>query len=123
MRLSSSMKATVEVRGSASDARDLTAVMSGVGGSSMQAQSRAAGLEGDPTRRAIAIVLLAAAYCALVCLTWGDPDAEVRRSWRETLFNWQTLVWLLFLLALAASMIAAGYRGCPGCAHRHAPFS
>ena len=32
-------------------------------------------LEGDLTRRAIAIALLAAAYCALVLLTWSnDPD-------------------------------------------------
>lgn len=77
-------------------------------------------LEGDITRRGIAMALLAAAYCAVVVLTWGDPDSEGGRSWRETLWNWHTLVWLAVLLAFAATFVAASY-GCGGCSHMAAP--
>jgi drug/metabolite transporter (DMT)-like permease len=66
-------------------------------------------LESDPTRRSIALALLAAAYCVVVILTWGDTDAEVRPGRRETLFNKQTLVWLAFLLVLTAALAAAAY--------------
>ena len=74
-------------------------------------------LEGDLTRRSIAAALLVAAFCAVVVLTWGDPDRAGRPSFRETLWNWQTLVWLLVLLALGAAVAAASYqqRQCPGC--------
>jgi peptidoglycan/LPS O-acetylase OafA/YrhL len=79
------------------------------------------GLESDLIRRSLALALLAAAYCALVILTWGDPDSEDRQGWRETLLNWQTLVWLAVLVALAAAMVTASYQGYPGWGRRHAP--
>lgn len=78
------------------------------------------GLEGDLTRRSIAIALLASAYGAIVILTWGDPEGPVSRDWRETLWNWQTLLWLAVLLALAAAFVAASY-GCGGCYHMPVP--
>jgi cyclic lactone autoinducer peptide len=74
-------------------------------------------LEGERTRRAIAMALVAVAYCAVVVLTWGDPDSGVRQHWRETLFNRQTLVWLAVLLALAAAFVAANVV-CGGCYHQ-----
>ena len=78
----------------------------------------------DLTRRSIAFALMAAAYSAIVILTWGgDSDSRVRRSWRETLWNRQTLVWLAVLVVLAAACVAAGYQQrCPGCSYRPAPF-
>ena len=82
-------------------------------------------LEGDPVRRAIATVLLAAAFCAIVALTWDDPDAEVRRSWRETLWNWHTLASLALMLAFAAVFVAAVFvavsYGCSGCGRMPVP--
>ncbi len=77
-------------------------------------------LEGDPNRRAIAMALLAAAFCAVVVLTWGDPDGPAGRDWRATLWNWQTLVWLAVLLLLAAAFVAASY-ACGGCYHMPVP--
>jgi hypothetical protein len=73
-------------------------------------------LEADLTRRSIAGALLVAAFCAVVILTWGDPDGEVR-GWRETLFNRQTLVWLGVLVVLAALIAAASFQQqqCPRC--------
>jgi hypothetical protein len=78
-------------------------------------------LEADPIRRGIAGVLLMAGFCAVVVLTWGDPDGEVR-GWRETLFNRQTLVWLAVLLVLGGAIAAASYVGCGGCYHKPAPY-
>ena len=72
----------------------------------------------DPIRRAIAIALLAAAFGAVVFLTWRRPDAEVRRDWRETLWNRRArtwLVWLVLLLALMAAIAAADSFRCAGC--------
>jgi small-conductance mechanosensitive channel len=73
-------------------------------------------LEPDLTRRSIAGVLLIAAFCAVVVLTWGDPDGEVR-GWRETLFSRYTLLWLGVLVLLAVAIAAASYQQqqCPRC--------
>jgi hypothetical protein len=82
-------------------------------------------LEGDPTRRGIAIALLAAAFCTIVVLTWGDPDAEADRSWREILLSWHTLVSLALMLAFAAVFVAAVFvavsYGCGGCGRMPVP--
>jgi hypothetical protein len=78
-------------------------------------------LEPDLTRRSIALALSAAAFCAIVVLTWGDPGSDVRPSWRETLLNRQTLVWLGFLLLLAAACVAAGFYGYRGGYHMPIP--
>jgi hypothetical protein len=82
-------------------------------------------LEGDATRRSIAIVLLAAAFCAIVVLTWSDPDAEVSRSWSETLRSWRTLVSLALMLAFAAAFVAAVFvavsYGCGVCGRMPVP--
>ena len=77
-------------------------------------------LEGDLTRRLIAGALMAAAYCAVVILTWDDPDSTGRPGWRETLLNKQTLVWLVVLLVLVAAFAAANY-ACGGCSHMAVP--
>jgi hypothetical protein len=63
----------------------------------------------DPNRRAIATALLVAAYGVIVFLTWEDPDAEVRRGWRERFWSRQTLVWLGVWLAIAAACVFAAY--------------
>ena len=70
------------------------------------------GLESDPTRRSIAIALLVAAYFAVVCLTWEDPEAERGLDWRLAFFNWRTLVWVAFLAVLCGAIIAAGHQSC-----------
>jgi hypothetical protein len=77
-------------------------------------------LESDPTRRAIAMVLVVAAYCAVVIMTWADPDSDERRGWRETLWNRRTLVWLVVLLVFAAAFVAANY-ACGGCRRMAVP--
>jgi hypothetical protein len=77
-------------------------------------------LEPDVTRRGIAFLLIVAAFCAVVVLTWGDPDSDGLPHWRETLWNRQTLVWLGVLLVLGVSIAAASYVGCGGCYHRPA---
>jgi peptidoglycan/LPS O-acetylase OafA/YrhL len=77
-------------------------------------------LEGDLTRRGIAMVLLFAAFCAVFVLTWGDPDSDGSPGWRKTFWNRQTLVWLGVLLVLCVAVAAASYHAqlCPGCNHR-----
>ena len=79
-------------------------------------------VEPDLVRRSIALVLLIAAYFAVVILTWDDPDAEVRPRWRDTLWNRETLVWLVVLLVLAAAFAVAGYEACAGCYHGPRPL-
>jgi hypothetical protein len=76
----------------------------------------------DLNRRAIATALLVAAFGAIVFLTWEDPDAEVRRGWRERLWNRGTLVWLVVWLVFAAVAVFAGYQSCLGCLHRPPPL-
>ena len=76
----------------------------------------------DLNRRAIAVALLVAAYGVIAFLTWDDPDAEVRLSWRERLWNRQTLVWLAVWLVFGAVCVFAGYQSCLGCLHRPAPL-
>jgi hypothetical protein len=78
-------------------------------------------LEPDVTRRSIALALIAGAFCAIVALTWGDPESDVRPSWRQTLLSRQTLVWLGCLLLLAAACVAAGFYGYAGGYHMPVP--
>ena len=82
-------------------------------------------VEPDLTRRSIALALVAAAFSAIVILTWGDPDSDVRPSWRETLFNRRTLVWLglfaLFAAVFLAACIAAAFYGYAGGYHMPVP--
>jgi len=77
-------------------------------------------LEPDLVRRGFAEALVMAAFCAIVILTWGDPDSDGLPHWRETLFNRQTLVWLGVLLVLGAAIAAAGLT-CRGCSQRPVP--
>jgi peptidoglycan/LPS O-acetylase OafA/YrhL len=78
-------------------------------------------LEADPVRRAIALALMVAAYCAVVFLTWGDPDADEAPGWREALWSRRTLAWLGVLLVLAAALVAAAYYGNGGGYHMPVP--
>jgi hypothetical protein len=68
-------------------------------------------LVADLTRRALAGILLFAAFGAVVILTWDYEAMEDRPSWREMLFSWQTLVAVLIFAVLVAAMIAAGFYG------------